>query len=414
MDRRVGFFAWILVFHLVLLSMVLLETGNVSASSDYWVTIASVPTNASESIGVLPTFGNIWAASLNEEIYCFGGINQHQRSGGYVWYGISEKYNLETGKWTTITSPSSGFIALVTCQNKIYSIGAQTQVYDPSTDAWLNRTQMPESLLKVNANVVDDKIYVISGAKSASLGGVYSSAVNQVYDPYLDSWSTMASIPTPVEGYASAVLDGKIYIIGGAAMSQDYSNQVVNLVQVFDPKTNQWTTGTPLPTGVYAAGACATTGLFASEKIYVAGGHPHYVSWVTSAILSPHGTTLNQIYDPITGNWSLGASMPQPRWQCSVVNVNDTLLVVGGENGPADSSFYNNPEKVEKIVLEIEKYFPTDYEGTLSLTPTLSASALLPDENTYSLFATIALAIGFGIIFCILFILKRTRRESNR
>ncbi len=407
MDRQVGFFAWILVFHLVLLSMVLLETSNVSASSDYWATIASVPTNASESIGVLPTFGNIWAASLNEAIYCFGGINQHERSGDYIWYGISEKCDLDTGKWTTITPPTN-LLAIVTCQNKVYSIGTQTQVYDPLTDSWLNRTQMPESLLTVNANVVDNKIYVISGAKYATLGGVYSSAVTYVYEPNLDSWSTMAPIPTPVEGYASAVLDGKIYIMGGAAMSQNYSNQVVNLVQIFDPKTNQWTTGTPLPTGVYAAGACATTGLFAPEKIYVAGGHPHYVSWVTSAILSPHGTTLNQIYDPATDNWSLGASLPEPRWQCSLVNINDTLFIVGGENGPADSSLFDDPGKV---VLDIERYIPTGYEGILSLTPALSPSAISTIEDPASLFVTIALAIGIGVIFCVFLIFKRTQKR---
>ncbi|XHH09543.1 MAG: Kelch repeat-containing protein [Candidatus Bathyarchaeia archaeon] len=368
--------------------------------------VTSVPTNANASIGIIPTFGYIWAVALNEELYCYGGINQHEQS-GYVWFGVNEKYNLKTGTWTKVTPPAQGSIAVVACQNKIYSIGAQTQVYDPSTDTWINKTAMPKTLLKTNANVVDNKIYVISGAEYASLAGVYSSEATYQYDPETDSWSTLASIPTPVEGYASAVLDGKIYIIGGAAMSQNYSNQVVNLVQVFNPKTNHWTTGKPLPTGVYAAGACATTGVNAAAKIYVVGGHTHYVSWVTSAILSPHGTTLNQIFDPATGEWSLGASLPQPRWQCTLINVNDTLIIVGGENGPADSSLFDNPEK---IVLDIERYVPTGYQDILPSAVPQDTSGSLQPENTNYLYLTIAPAIILAITFTALLIFRSKRK----
>jgi len=34
-----------------------------------------------------------------------------------------------------------------------------------------------------------------------------------------------------------------------------------NLVQIFDPETNQWTAGPPLPFGVTHAQACATLGI---------------------------------------------------------------------------------------------------------------------------------------------------------
>jgi hypothetical protein len=103
--------------------------------------------------------------------------------------------------------------------------------------------------------------------------------------------------------------------------------------------------------------------------------------------------------------------LSEPRWQCSLININDTLFIVGGENGPADSSLFDNPEKV---VLTIERYVPTDYEGTLMSTPTLSTSAISPNENSAFIFAPIALAIGIGVIFCILFMLRRAQEGSNR
>jgi N-acetylneuraminic acid mutarotase len=345
-----------------------------AVTDDSWTSVSSVPTNANASMGIIPTFGNIWAAALNGELFCFGGINQHEKAGSYVWYGINEKYSTDTGNWNTITRPVNNGGAVVVCHNKLYSIGTKTQVYDLSTNTWSNKTSMPQSLVEVKANLVEDKIYVISGAKYATLGGTAISDVTYRYDPESDSWSTMASIPTPVEGYASAVLDGKIYIIGGAAISRSYSNQVVNLVQIFNPKTNQWTVGKPLPTGVYAAGACATSGLFAPERICVVGGNAWYLSWQTSGDLNPHGTTLNQIYNPATGNWSFGASLPEPRWRCSLVNINDTLFVVGGENGPADDALFDNPEKV---VLEIDKYV-TSSEANSLLSP---SSTLITPSN---------------------------------
>jgi len=350
-----------------------------------------VPTNASESMGVIPSFGNIWAAALDGELYCFGGINQHERSGSYVWYGINEKYNTETSNWTATTPPLN--TAVVACQNRLYSIGAPTQVYDPSTDTWSNRASLPKRLGDVKPNVVDGKIYVISGAEaSVSLAGPVISDVTYEYDPELDSWSTMASIPTPVEGYSSAVLDGRIYIMGGAATSRNVSSWVVDLVQIFDPKTNQWTVGKPLPTGVYAAGACATSGLFAPERIYVVGGQQWYVPWVTSAVLTPQGTTLNQVYDPATGNWSVGASLPEPRWRCSLVNINDTLFVVGGENGPASDASFDNPGKV---LLDIARYVPTGYEGALSATDPQDQSGPL------QLFPYLPIAVASGAVVAV-------------
>lgn len=408
MGRIVNSFVLLILLILITdLSMIAPKPANGALEAyDSWTPVSSVPTNA--SMGVIPSFGNIWVAALDGELYCFGGINQHERSGSYVWYGINEKYNIKTGNWATITPPLSGSTAVVACRNKIYSISTQTQVYDPSTNTWSNRTSLPQPLIEVKTNVVGDKIYVISGVKYATLAGDVISDATYVYDPKLDSWSTMAPIPTPVEGYASAVLDGKIYIMGGAAMSQSTSNWVVGLVQIFNPETNQWTVGKPLPTGVYAAGACATSGLLAPERIYVVGGNEWYLPWPTSGILNPHGTTLNQIYDPATGNWSLGASLPEPRWQCSLVNINDTLFVVGGENGPADDSYYDSPEKV---VLDIERYIPTGYEGVLLPTATPDPSGLTQVGNMDFLFVSIVLVIILVIIFSSLLMYRRNRKN---
>ncbi|MCJ7761982.1 hypothetical protein MUP38_00835, partial [Candidatus Bathyarchaeota archaeon] len=238
---------------------------------DSWTTVAPLPK---------PYYDNLGAAVVNGKIYFFGEE-------------IAERYDPGTNTWTAVTPPPIYHMwgEITACKNKIYLIGGTeddpTQVYDTATDTWGNRTPLPGVAFGHRANVVGDKIYLISGAQYAPLGIFAFSDANYVYDPTTDSWSKMAPIPTPVSSYASAVLDNKIYIIGGrTATDVSYVANTTDMVQIFDPKTNQWTTGPSIPTGVYAAGACSTSGLAAPKRIYVVGG------WKTN---------LTQVYDSETG-----------------------------------------------------------------------------------------------------------------
>jgi N-acetylneuraminic acid mutarotase len=255
-----------------------------ATEEDSWTTLAPLPT---------PFYKTIGAAAVDGKIYFIGG-------------NITEQYDPETNTWTSIAPLPiyNGWATVVACQNKIYVIGGNaedpTQVYDPATETWENRTSIPTTRTVSRANVVDGKIYVISGQIPSPLGVVNPSSSNDVYDPATDSWSKMAPISIPVIGYASAVSDNKIYIIGGGNASGGVQN-AINQVQIFDPQTNQWTNGTPIPTGVAYASAYATTGLSAPKRIYVIGGTLTY-NWNR---YSPPGTDLNQVYDPETGLWWL-------------------------------------------------------------------------------------------------------------
>lgn len=306
---------------------------------DSWVTVASLPKPYS--------YGISGAAALDGKIY-------------FIGEGICECYDPDANAWTTVTPPTlytGGAVAA--CQNKIYVIGDPTQVYDPSTGTWENRTALPSTIIGYKANVVDDKIYVISGGKPAFYTITDPSEATYVYDPETDSWSELAPIPTPVQGYASAVLNNKIYIIGGGTATSMLEN-ATNIVQIFDTETNRWTNDTPIPTGVYDAGACSTSGLFAPKRIYVVGGNLYYN---TGGILAPTlpGSSLNQVYDLETGTWSSAAALPESRWLVSLVNVNDTLYAVGGRNASFVTTYANTQAT--------EKYLPAGYNAHPTPTP---------------------------------------------
>jgi N-acetylneuraminic acid mutarotase len=293
-----------------------------------WTTLAPLPTSLYRPQG---------AVAVDGKIYLLG---RH----------INMKYDPETNTWTTLTPYpiSNSYGTVVACQNKIYLIGGiaevPTQVYDPVTDTWENRTSISTTRAGLQANVVDGKIYVISGQIPSFPSVIETSSANDVYDPATDSWSEMAAIPVPVMGYASAVLDNKIYIIGGGNAEAAYSP--INQVQIFEPKTNQWTNGSQIPTGVVYTRACVTTGLSYPKRIYVIGGTTNY--YFGEGYAGRASVNLNQVYDPVTDTWSTGTPMPTSRCGLKVAVVNDELYAIGGSNG--DGDVYAN-----------EKYIPSSY-----------------------------------------------------
>jgi N-acetylneuraminic acid mutarotase len=280
---------------------------------------------------------------------------------------INEQYDPQTNTWTSKAPPPNGLgtvAAVIACQNKIHVIGrtAAHMVYDPSTDTWENRTSMPTARATNNAKVVDGKIYVISGAIPAYIGVVAASSANEAYDPENDSWTELEPIPTPVSGYASAVLDNKIYIIGGR--KQGVRPPPTTLVQIYDPKTNNWTEGTSLEEPVSGAAAIVTTGSMAPKRIYVIGG-TIVIEGNHIVYYSDH----NQIYDPQSESWDFGVQMPTGRSSLALVNVNDVLYALGGTNKTADGITVPGDASEEELEAAYDKIASTRTHANERYTP---------------------------------------------
>ena len=331
--------------------------AHAEAAEDSWTTMAEMPTERSAP-GV---------AAVNGKIYVIGGYGN-----GYLT--INEEYDPATNTWTTKKSMPTirTSFAIAVYQNKVYVIGGRSgvagyygelrcgvnEVYDPATDTWETKASMPTNRSALCANVVDGKIYLIGGLETPVSSGPNVSVLTEVYDPATDSWTTKKPIPTGVYYYASAVVDNKIYVIGG---SRRPSAETPNLNQIYDPETDTWSYGKPLPTPVTDAAAGATTGVWAPKRIYVIGGRINY-SW--------DGTNINQVYDPENDSWTVGASMPTARYHLAVAVVNDILYAIGGTpmfNLPLDNYAVN------------EQYTPFGF-GTVP--PTISIVS--PENKTYT------------------------------
>jgi N-acetylneuraminic acid mutarotase len=303
--------AIVLLAVLIVAFLVPVVSGAANPTENSWTQKAAMPT-------ARYYFG---AAVVNGTIYAIGGFGrqvEEQLQFSNVT-DANEVYNPETDTWTEKTPmPTSiGGFAVAVYENKIYCFGGgimvsdrtvaqgETLVYDPATHGWENKTSMPMPANGLEANVVDNKIYVIGRS-------------TMVYDPATDSWATKTPMPTAVSNYASTVVDNKIYIISG---STGYPT-ITDLNQIYDPVTDTWSSGAPVPMGVTIAAACAVTGTEATKAIYVLGG--------SNSTYPLNGQYINQVYFPSNGSWSTGAPMPKDKAGLSVAVVNNMLYAIGG------------------------------------------------------------------------------------
>jgi hypothetical protein len=78
-------------------------------------------------------------------------------------------------------------------------------------DSWTTLECMPTARCGLGVAVVDDKIYAIGG--TYGIQGSYDN--NEEYDSVTDTWTTKKPMPTPRGDFAIAIFQDKIYIIGG-------------------------------------------------------------------------------------------------------------------------------------------------------------------------------------------------------
>ena len=62
----------------------------------------------------------------------------------------------------------------------------------------------------------------------------------EMYDPDTDTWTPRADMPTP-RNTSACVVDGKIYVIGGT--SDKVKSFRLDTVEVYDPDTDTWAKG---------------------------------------------------------------------------------------------------------------------------------------------------------------------------
>ena len=206
-----------------------------------------------------------------------------------------------------------------------------TERYNTCSRQWENRAPLPAPRGYVMAVEIDNKYYVVGGVDQIVSGtfGVQSSTY--VYDPDTDAWTRRADLPQALGGVALATANGKLYAFGGFDQ-RGYNLGNVAVTYEYNPATNKWRERTAAPVGTRSlAGAASLNG-----KIYVVGG-------ITDGDPYTATMGANTIYDPVANTWQLGAPVGSSRSLALAVAPDNTIYAFGGEGGEGPLSNRYDP-----------------------------------------------------------------------
>ena len=204
----------------------------------------------------------------------------------------------------------------------------RVSIYDPSLPKpasginWTGFDPLPAPRKEMGFIADGPTFYVIGGEDtSGTVAGVLAYNLDLRDHPVagqVAAWTPKAPLPEPQSHLAVAVLDGKIYAVGG-----ERGGAPVPTANVYDPATNAWSALPPLPEARTDLGAAAVNG-----KLYVLGG-----TTSGSGTAAPPGLTTVSIYDPATRQWTTAAPLPTARSGLVAVTLNGRIFALGGQDG---------------------------------------------------------------------------------
>lgn len=254
---------------------------------------------------------------IDGKIYVFGGRN---KSGNL---SSTEMYDPKSNKWIEMKSMSAqrSSFQTVVLSGKIYAIGGSVtgdggigvsvptvERYDPAVNVWTVLKRMNTERKYYRLAVIDEKIYAIGGSADSS---VQSSV--EVYDSVLNTWTEKAPMSIRRMQFGLEIIGGKIYVIGGCSPNQ--ATNALETVEMYDPAKNKWTKKASMKTPRFSFQTEVVDG-----KIYAIGG----LSIKTGDL--PYV----EVYDPATDQWTAKKPMHIPRSWFQTAVVNGKIIAIGG------------------------------------------------------------------------------------
>ena len=265
--------------------------------------------------------------ALGTTIYVIGGYGADQ-----VPSTLVQAYDTAANKWkqTAPIPEAMHHHGVAAADGKIYVVGGFTGAfakrnpitsvwqYDPATDRWDKRAPLPAPRGALAVAVVDGRVYAMGGERFRSTGESTSYepvADVAVYDPKANAWEVLPPLRYRRDHLVAGAIGGRIYAVGG----RDRPNYMLQNIEEFNPATRAWTERAPMPTG-RSGGTAAVV----NNRLYVFGGEGN-----------PDNTalgTFNQVefYDPARDAWTQLAPMPLARHAIGAAVVGNRIHLPGG------------------------------------------------------------------------------------
>jgi N-acetylneuraminic acid mutarotase len=239
-------------------------------------------------------------------------------------------------------------VASATVEGKLYVFGGfgpraqatiRCDVFDPTTNSWKRLADMPRPLTHVNAVVDGRAIWIAGGFDGNSPGPAVADLWK--YDVDSNAFKPGPPLPEPRGGGGLARVGRTLHYFGGLKADRDTDaadHWTLNL-----DGAGAWKTAAPMPEPRNQFGVAVLAG-----KIYAIGGQFHHDRNLGR---DAEDQPLVHVYDPATDAWAAGSPLPKPlsHIEPSTFVADGLIITVGGRSlrGQASDVYGFDPARAK-------------------------------------------------------------------
>jgi hypothetical protein len=254
---------------------------------------------------------NLGAKNANVDITSQAGDVILAATPGDTWTG---KTNMLAARNSTAASAYGQYIFVAGGSNDTSSFLNSFDRYDTTNNSWVAKANIPYVVTGAGLATVGEKLYLIGGTNNSLGYGTILTTVEE-YDPINDTWQAKTSMPTARYNFSVAVVNNKIYAIGGTETSVSFSVRV----EEYDPSSDTWQAKTDMPTG--RTSLCAAS---YQDSVYAFGG----------SVGMMQVTNLAQRFDVADNSWTSLTNMPTERAGLACAAIGNKIYAINGIGNP--------------------------------------------------------------------------------
>jgi len=277
-----------------------------------------------EELVPLPVCHNAHTAVLlGGNVYIGGGFEGIRANNHRPCYKL-DIYNLTTDQWSSspITTPYSSF-AMTVLDDKLVTAGGLTKNHEVvkkvlvlNAGQWKDYSEMPTAKDCATAVGYHSMLIVVGGQMKVE-GKWTRVSTTELLDTTNGCWYTCNNLPSPHQQLKAAIMNDKLYLLGG--VDKDFNDSLkVFVASLNDLSTHQlnWQSAPNTPW-------CVSAPVVLYNKcLLTVGGRQ----------ASDDTSQTREVYtlNPSTGQWKHLTNIPAVRSFPAVVGVVDKIIVLGG------------------------------------------------------------------------------------
>ena len=274
-----------------------------------WQELAPLPVGRTAHTAVL----------LGENVYVGGGFEGRSTisNDNRDCYRL-DVYNLTINQWSSFIATQYCHFGMTVLDNKLVTVGGKTKNHEVvkkvlvlNAGQWKDYSEMPTARYYATAVGYHSRLIVVGG--QTKIEGKWTTvSTTELLDTTNKCWYTCSDLPSPCQNLKVAIINDKLYLLGGVDKDVKPSSQVF-IASLDTPSTHQlnWQSAPNTPW-------CLSAPVVLCNKLLIIGGlRRSQISEVC-------------IFNPLTGLQEQITNIPAARAVPAAVGVDNNILIIGG------------------------------------------------------------------------------------